>query len=217
MIRHGRAGGWTSPWRTADRPSDGLPVLRVPNTTMFDYEYARLQHGLNCRLAQRVLMLDAIPAARVAAGARPPKLVTYPGLKGTWLEPDPASRRRWAWTAAVSVALAARRSGVVSPVENPLFDELVERLGRRNDVRAVVLPRTPEQAERIGLDLPALVPMPPSTPEPGRGGRPRGQRGGTMNREAVVLGTPATPPSRAGGVDERLIADRRLRLSSGLE
>ncbi|MDX6547683.1 MAG: uncharacterized protein QOG33_1233, partial [Gaiellales bacterium] len=37
--------------------------------------------------------------------------------------------------------------------------------------------------------------------------------GGTMNREAVVLGTPVytTFAGRMGGVDERLIADGRLR------
>jgi uncharacterized protein len=57
-------------------------VLRFPNTTMFDYEWARLQHELNCRLATRVLVPDAIPADRLAPyGARPPKLVRYPGLK----------------------------------------------------------------------------------------------------------------------------------------
>src|SRR5436305_2490273 len=57
-------------------------VLRFPNTTMFDYEWARLQHELNCRLATRVLVPDAIPIERVAPyGARPPKLVRYPGLK----------------------------------------------------------------------------------------------------------------------------------------
>ena len=33
--------------------------------------------------------------------------------------------------------------------ENPLFDGLLELLGGRGDVRAVVLPRTPEQAQRI--------------------------------------------------------------------
>jgi uncharacterized protein len=37
--------------------------------------------------------------------------------------------------------------------------------------------------------------------------------GGTMNREAVVLGTPVytTFAGRLGGVDERLVAEGRLR------
>ena len=55
-------------------------ALRIPNTTMFDYEWATLQHSLNCRLASRVLVPDAIPAERLARyGARPPKLVVSGG------------------------------------------------------------------------------------------------------------------------------------------
>jgi predicted glycosyltransferase len=43
--------------------------------------------------------------------------------------------------------------------------------------------------------------------------------GGTMNREAVVLGTPVytTFAGRLGGVDERLIAEGRLRPLERLE
>src|ERR671931_1747420 len=77
--------------------STDLPVvcraLRIPNSTMFDYEWAALQHHVNCRLASRVLVPDAIPAERLARyGARPPKLVRYPGLKEEYyladFEPD---------------------------------------------------------------------------------------------------------------------------------
>jgi predicted glycosyltransferase len=66
--------------------STDVPVvsraLRIPNTTMFDYEWAALQHHVNCRLATRVLVPEAIPPERLARyGARPRKLVRYPGLK----------------------------------------------------------------------------------------------------------------------------------------
>jgi hypothetical protein len=100
--------------------------------------------------------------------------------------------------------------------ENPLFDELLVDLGRRDDVRSVVLPRTPEQANRIrALELPSVV-----VPEQAVDGQSLVagadlvvSAGGTMNREAVVLGTPVytTFAGRLGGVDERLIADGRLR------
>src|SRR5918994_433572 len=68
-------------------------LLRIPNTTMFDYEWAATQHHVNCRLADRVLVPEAIPPERLARyGARARKLVRYPGLKeGDYLadfEPD---------------------------------------------------------------------------------------------------------------------------------
>src|SRR4051794_32244490 len=64
--------------------STDLPIvcrlLGIPNTTMFDYEWAVAQHSVNCRMADRVLVPDAIPAARLRRyGAWGAKLVRYPG------------------------------------------------------------------------------------------------------------------------------------------
>src|SRR5438067_13869698 len=56
--------------------------LGIPSATTFDYEFAWLQHQLGCRAATKVVVPDAIPAERLAGyGARPPKLLQYPGLK----------------------------------------------------------------------------------------------------------------------------------------
>ena len=68
--------------------------LGIPSSTTFDYEWARVQHQLGCRAATRVLAPDAIPPERLAQyGARPPKLLQYPGLKEEYyladFEPDP--------------------------------------------------------------------------------------------------------------------------------
>jgi predicted glycosyltransferase len=230
MLRFGRRGRFDA---AIAHGSTDLPMacraLRVPNTTMFDYEFARLQHSLNCRLANRVLMPDAIPVERVHEyGARPPKLVTYPGLKEEYyladFEPDP--------DVPAALGFDGSRIGVVlrppadvalyHRFENPLFDELLGRLGARDDLRAVVLPRTPEQAARIrALALPSVL-----VPD----GAVNGQSllagadlvvsaGGTMNREAVVLGTPVytTFAGRLGGVDERLVAEGRLRPLESVE
>jgi predicted glycosyltransferase len=198
-------------------------LLRIPNTTMFDYEYATLQHSLNCRLANRVLVPDAIPPERLRRfGARPPRLVRYPGLKEEYylagFEPDPAVPR--------ALGMDGGRIGVVlrppadvalyHRFENPLFDAVLERLGRREDVVSVVLPRTPEQGTRIrALDLPSVV-VPEHAVDGGSlvaGADLVVSAGGTMNREAVVLGTPVytTFAGRLGGVDERLVAEGRLR------
>jgi hypothetical protein len=78
--------------------TDVPPVSRIvgfPNATMFDYEWAALQHHANCRLATRVLVPDAIPRERLARyGARGAKLIRYPGLKEEYyladFEPDRA-------------------------------------------------------------------------------------------------------------------------------
>src|SRR5919112_1169108 len=46
-------------------------ALRIPCSTMFDYEWATVQHTVNCRLAQAVVFPGAIPVDRLARyGAR---------------------------------------------------------------------------------------------------------------------------------------------------
>jgi predicted glycosyltransferase len=83
-------------------------------------------------------------------------------------------------------------------------------------VQAVVLPRTPEQREALAAaGLPSLV-------VPAHAVDAQSliahadlvvSAGGTMNREAVALGTPVWTvfAGRLGAVDERLVADGRLR------
>ena len=213
--------------------STDLPMacrtLRIPNTTMFDYEYALLQHSLNCRLANRVLVPDAIPPERLLRyGVRGPKLVRYPGLKEEYyladFVPDPEVPRSLGLDGS-HVGLVLRPPADVAlyhRFENPLFDQLLESLGTRDDVRAVLLPRTAAQAERLrAQDLPSVV-----VPERAVDGHSLVagadlvvSAGGTMNREAVVLGTPVytTFAGRMGGVDERLVAEGALRPLERLE
>jgi predicted glycosyltransferase len=196
--------------------------LGIPSATTFDYEFAWLQHQLGCRAATRVVVPDAIPVARLSRyGARPPKLRTYPGLKEEYyladFEPDPrvpvelgvdADRRLAVVRTPPEVSLYHRHG-------NPLFLEVLERLGGDDGVRSVVLPRTDEQRERIeALKLPSLL-----VPERAVDAQSLiaaadvvVSAGGTMNREAVALGTPVytTFGGRLGAVDERLIRDGRL-------
>src|ERR1700744_1752539 len=40
-------------------------LLRIPSSTMFDYEWATVQHNVNCRLASYVVVPDAIPPERL--------------------------------------------------------------------------------------------------------------------------------------------------------
>jgi len=92
--------------------------------------------------------------------------------------------------------------------ENDVFAEVLMRL---RGTQTVVLPRIPEQRAQLdgfivpehAIDAQSLIAYADVVIS----------AGGTMNREAVALGTPVwtTFEGRMGAVDERLIAEGRLR------
>jgi predicted glycosyltransferase len=195
--------------------------LGVPSTTAFDYEYAWLQHQLGCRAATRVVVPEAIPLERLARlGAKPPKLLRYPGLKEEYyladFEPDPEPLPGLDAQRVLAVVRTPPEVSLYHRHGNPLFARVLERLGRDEGVQAVVLTRTAEQRAAVeSLRLPSLV-----VPERAVDGQSLIARadlvvsaGGTMNREAVALGVPVytTFGGRLGGVDEWLIREGRLR------
>ena len=193
-------------------------LLRIPVTTAFDYEWARVQHTVNCRLAQAVVVPEAIPPERLAPyGAGPAKLERYAGLKEEYyladFEPDRAVLDELGLDPAEPIAVVRTPPAVslYHRFENPLFADVLERLRGR---QAVVLPRTADQrAELAGagglivperaIDAQSLIAFADLVIS----------AGGTMNREAVALGTPVwtTFEGRLGAVDEGLIAAGRLR------
>jgi uncharacterized protein len=196
--------------------------LGIPSSTTFDYEFAWFQHQLGCRAATRVVVPTAIPPERLRQyGLKPPKLRRYEGLKEEYYLSDFEPDR------AVADALSLDPDRVLAVVrtppdialyhrqENPLFPRLLVRLGRQEDLQAVVLPRTTEQGEFVrSLGLPSLV-----VPERAVDAQSLigladlvVSAGGTMNREAAALGIPVytTFGGRLGGVDEGLIRRGRL-------
>ncbi|HEY1317234.1 MAG TPA: DUF354 domain-containing protein [Gaiella sp.] len=197
--------------------------LGVRSAYAFDYEFAHAQHALGCRAATRVVVPDAIPEARLdRLGARERKVRRYPGLKEEYylrgFEPDERVLEELALDRARVVAVV-RTPPEVSLYHrhgSPLFTSVLDRLGADPDVQAVVLPRTAAQREAItALALPSLV-----VPERAVDALSLValadlvvSAGGTMNREAVALGTPVytTFAGRLGAVDERLIAEGLLR------
>jgi len=197
--------------------------LGIPSATTFDYEFAWLQHQLGCRAATRVVVPEAIPPERLARyGARPPKLVQYPGLKEEYylsdFEPDLSLLGRFGVDPA-RVLVVLRPPPDVSLYHrhsNPLFPMTLDHLGRLENVHAFVLPRTEEQREYVReLDLPSVI-----LPETAVDAQSLialadvvVSAGGTMNREAAALGVPVytTYGGRLGGVDEELIREGRLK------
>src|SRR6185312_12528924 len=68
-------------------------LLRIPSATTFDYEWATVQHTVNCRLAAAVVVPDAIPPERLYPYGARGKIRAYLGLKEEYyladFEPDP--------------------------------------------------------------------------------------------------------------------------------
>jgi uncharacterized protein len=194
-------------------------LLRVPSATAFDYEWAAAQHHVNCRLARVVMVPAAIPPERLDRYGARGKVRGYEGLKEEYyladFEPDAA--------VLDEVGLDRERPFVVVRTppevslyhrfENPLFRRVLERLAA-GGTQAVVLPRTAEQRREVAelgdfvvparaVDAQSLVAYADLVIS----------AGGTMNREAVALGTPVftTFEGRLGAVDEALLREGRLR------
>jgi predicted glycosyltransferase len=193
-------------------------LLRIPSATAFDYEWATVQHNVNCRLARAIVVPDVIPPERLHRyGATDAKLRRYEGLKEEYyladFEPDPAVLDELGLNPAEPLAVVRTPPDVslYHRFENDVFAQLLERL---REVQTVVLPRTPEQRAELAraggfvvpecaIDAPSLVAFADLVVS----------AGGTMNREAVALGTPVytTFEGKLGAVDERLLVEGRLR------
>jgi len=196
--------------------------LGVPSSTTFDYEWAWLQHQLGCRAATKVVVPDTIPPERLRPyGVDERKLLQYAGLKEEYylsdFEPDPAALEAWELDPA-RVLVVLRPPPDVSLYHrhsNPLFPQTLDFLGSRDDVHAIVIPRTDEQRAFVQrLALPSVI-----VPERAVDAQSLiayadlvVSSGGTMNREAAALGVPVytTFGGRLGGVDEALIREGRL-------
>jgi predicted glycosyltransferase len=192
-------------------------ILRIPSSTTFDYEWAKVQHTVNCRLAAAVVVPEAIPRERLYRYGARGKLHAYPGLKEEYyladFEPDRAVVEQLGLdhAAPITVVRTPPAVSLYHRFENDLFGQVLNRL---RGSQAVVLPRTPEQRAELvsaggfvvpegAIDAQSLIAYADLVVS----------AGGTMNREAVALGTPVFTvfEGRLGAVDERLIAEGRLR------
>jgi predicted glycosyltransferase len=198
-------------------------LLRVPSSTMFDYEWATVQHNINCRLAHAVVVPRAIPPERLYGYGARGKIGAYEGLKEEYylsdFEPDEAvlGELGLARERPIVVVRTPPEVSLYHRFENDLFARVLERLrveAAEHGVQPVVLPRVDSQrAELTGvagfvvpqraIDAQSLIAYADLVIS----------AGGTMNREAVALGVPVytTFEGRPGAVDEALITEGRLR------
>jgi uncharacterized protein len=203
-------------------------AFRIPSAQIQDYEFAGLQRRISFRVARRVLVPDAIPEDRLRRiGVREGKLTRFPGLKEEYylagFEPDPAvldELRLHREKVLVVVRPPPETSEYHAP--NDLYGQVIQRLAGVAEVEAVVIPRTERQAEELrrfgfanvrlperAIDAQSLIAFADLVVS----------AGGTMNREAVALGTPVftTFSGRMGGVDEKLIEEGRLRVLTDVD
>ncbi len=218
LARHARGRGYElALGHGSNDVTVAAAMLRIPCATTFDYEWATVQHTVNCALAQTVVVPDLIPAERLYRYGARGKLAAYAGLKEEYyladFEPDDAVLAELGLDRSEPIAVVRTPPAVslYHRFENDLFGEVLRRL---RGTQTVVLPRTDEQRSELtgaggfivperAIDAQSLIAHADLMVS----------AGGTMNREAVALGTPVFTvfEGRLGAVDERLIADGRLR------
>ncbi len=218
-VRLAKAMGRWKPDVSFGHGSRALPLaswlLGVPSVAMYDYEWVNpLIFNLFCR---RILVPEAVGMERCReAGIRAGKVRLYPGFKENLYlggaEPDPEISRELGLLAD-RVKILVRPPATTAHYHNPeaetILAGLLERLAPDREVQLVWVPRTPgdfhpgraEYGDRL---------LEPAGPYPGPqlilamdaviGG------GGTMTREAAILGVPSYTffRGRRGRVDETL-------------
>lgn len=197
-------------------------MLRVPSMVSVDYEYQPANH-LSFRLASLLLLPAAFEQADIDRRGGKGKTWRYDGLKEeaylSDFTPSQEARERLGIAGHEGPVVTLRpppEGALYHRGENPLYDKLVDKLRAREDVATLVLPRHPSQVEALSaaiggggirvlrevVDGPNLIWWSDAMVS----------GGGTMNREAVALGTPVWTlfGGTLGSVDRRLIADGRM-------
>jgi len=201
-------------------------LLRVPTVNMFDYEHSKF--GMLTNAPAKQMMPSAISNEELPRQIDVRRVVKYQGVKEqvflSRFRPDPTFLQRELGVELNRVVVTMRPPAEEAHYHNPASVELmrhtVTRLLSRPDVVLVVLPRTDSQRNMLAAlanGTPGRLVLPEKTLD--------GLNlvwnsdvvisgGGTMNREAVVLGVPAYSIFRgaAGAVDRSLVRSGRLKM-----
>ena len=186
----------------------------VPAVTMMDYEFQPANH-ISFRLADRVVVPTLFPEAALRRfGARERKVVRYEGFKEElYLGPfqateDILNQLGLDPSRVIAVMRPPPQGALYHRSGNDRFERLLADAAARKDVQVVVLPRTADHAAaysgRSGVIVPARA-------VDGRSLLAHADliigAGGTMNREAAILGTPAYTvfSGRLAAVDAELM------------
>ena len=223
MIRFGRGQGIT---QSVSHGSNDLAIaartLRIHSTVIHDYEGAAGMHRINFRLASKVMMPDVIPYSALSGyGLAEARFRPYHGLKEQValadFTPDDSvyaelglDRERPIVVLRPPATMSLYHRGI----ENTVFDEVVTRL-LDSEAQVVLLPRTPEQAQSFADAPGVIIPEKPvDGPSLVWAADAVVSAGGSMNREAAVLGVPTwtTFAGELGAVDRELVEQGRMRV-----
>jgi predicted glycosyltransferase len=195
---------------------------RLHSTVLHDYEGAAAMHKVNFRLANKVMVPDVIPFAALRAfGLDEKRYRPYAGIKEQVsladFEPDLGVLQSLGLDEARPVAVLrppATMSLYHRGISNDLFGEVLAHLQAQH-AQVVLLPRTPDQGRELAgakgvtvpakpVDGPSLVYLADLVVS----------AGGTMNREAALLGTPTwtTFAGALGAVDKALVERGHMRV-----
>jgi len=197
--------------------------------TIMDYEGQPANH-IAFRLAQRVIVPSVFPDADLRRFGCPEKrVVKYDGFKEQVYLSDfrpeetfvpklaHACRLPDDWKLADNILVTVRtpaNTAAYHHFNNVLFEKLLERLQERPELTVVLLPRNTDQKDHYGARYPGL--HIPSEALPGNDLVYHSDlvvsAGGTMNREAAILGTPVCTifAGKLPAVDQSLIRMGRL-------
>jgi uncharacterized protein len=206
-------------------------LLRIPVMAIYDYEFVDTK--VFSRMATKLLLPETIPSAtlerrRVDLN----KVLRYPGFK------ENVYLSGWSNSPGILEELGLNPHKLIitvrppatwahyhSPFSEVLFRTLVERLGRDPEAQVIVLPRTQAQGEEMrrlygmqsapfrvadkAVDALSLMAHSDAVLS----------GGGTMAREAAILGTPAYSifAGKPGAVDAALERAGRLTILRKIE
>jgi uncharacterized protein len=173
---------------------------RIPVVTAMDFEHQPANH-LAFRLANTILLPEVLPVHSLRLqGARPRKVITYPGLKEELyigeFRPDADILVKLGLQLRPRLVVVVRTPpsrAVYHPSSNPLFKAALRTICAQEDVACVTLARHPEQI--AGIDAMGLANcIVPRTAVDSRSLIYAADAfigaGGTMTREAALMGIP---------------------------
>lgn len=206
-------------------------ALDLPILVSFDYEH--VSTTLIQRWFSRVLIPECVPKeVLVNRGISAEKILQYPGLKEEVYLCAKTFGRRILEELGLDpgqVILTVRPPSDTAhyhrPLSSAIYERLLERIAQEPHVSAIFLPRSLEQWERIrslAAAQPGRVVVPPRVvdgPEVLAVSDLVISGGGTMNREAAVIGVPVYSIfcGEVGAVDRALEAAGKLHMVRSVE